>query len=178
MKRLKTFAAGHRELWKFIKFNISVLVTSALDIAVYMLILYVVFAPLNSSPLPQNAVLSILGIRYEGYLYSYLISTTAGYVAAYLINRKITFHSNVNPVYSSFLYLLLAVFNIFVSSWLGSAAGSFMAAADISNPVTEIISKFIIINIPTLWTYPAERYIIQIKRGTFGRKANDHCNRS
>ncbi len=175
-KRIKLFAAKHGELWKFIKFNFTVIVTSALDISVYLVLLYLVFAPLNSQPLPESEILSFLGIRYKGYLYSYLISTTAGYVAAYLMNRKITFHSNVNPAYSSFLYLLLAVFNILFSSWFGSAAGAFMLRCSISNPVTEIIAKFIIINIPTLWTYPLERYIIQIKRGSFRRKANDNCN--
>ena len=33
-----------------------------------------------------------------------------------------------------------------------------------SNPITEAASKFIIINIPTLWTYPLERYVIQINK--------------
>lgn len=176
LRRFRSFAAKHRELWKFIKFNFTVIVTSALDICVYLVLLYLVFAPLNSQPLPDSEILSFLGIRYKGYLYSYLISTAAGYVAAYLMNRKITFHSNVNPAYSSFLYLLLALFNILFSSWFGSIAGAFMLRYSISNPLTEIISKFIIINIPTLWTYPLERYIIQIKRGTFRRKVNGNSN--
>ncbi|MGN0459027.1 MAG: hypothetical protein ACI4IL_08665 [Eubacterium sp.] len=154
----------HPELWKFVKFNICVLITSALDIAVYLILLYFVFSSLNSERLPDNALLSLLGIKYKGYLFSYLISTAAGYVAAYLINRKITFHSNINPAYSSTLYFILAIINILISSWIGGVFGSFMMARSISNPVTEIISKFIIINIPTIWTYPIERYIIQIKK--------------
>ena len=165
LKWLKTFAGKHAELWKFIKFNITVIITSALDICVYMVLLYYVFAPLNTQPLPESELLSFLGIRYKGYLFSYLISTTAGYVAAYIMNRKLTFHSDVNPVYSSVLYFLLALVNILVSSWLGSIAGTFMTKYSLSNPITEILSKFIIINIPTIWTYPLERYIIQIKRG-------------
>lgn len=154
----------HPELWKFIKFNISVIITSALDILTYLFLLYFVFEPLNTVELPDNAILSLLGIRYKGYLYSYLISTSIGYIAAYLINRKITFHSNINPAYSSTLYFVLAVFNILISSYIGGVFGSFMLAENISNPITEIISKFIIINIPTIWTYPIERYIIQINK--------------
>ena len=154
----------HPELWKFIKFNISVIITSALDILTYLFLLYFVFEPLNTVELPDNAILSLLGIRYKGYLYSYLISTSIGYIAAYLINRKITFHSNINPAYSSTLYFVLAVFNIVISSYIGGIFGSFMLAKNISNPVTEIISKFVIINIPTIWTYPIERYIIQINK--------------
>ena len=154
----------HPELWKFIKFNITVIITSALDIITYLILIYFVFKSQCSVELPQNALLSLLGIRYKGYLFSYLISTGVGYIAAYLINRKITFHSNINPVYSSTLYFVLAIVNILISSWIGGVFGSFMVERDISNPLTEIISKFIIINIPTLWTYPIERYIIQIKK--------------
>lgn len=158
------FANKHPEMWKFIKFNISVLITSALDIISYLLLLYFVFDSLNNQPLPNNGLLSLLGIKYKGYLFSYLISTSVGYIAAYLINRKITFHSNINPVYSSVMYFILSVSNILISSWIGGVFGSFMTAKSISNPLTEIVSKFIIINIPTIWTYPIERYIIQIHK--------------
>ena len=175
-KKINKFASEHRELWKFVKFNFTVIVTSLLDICVYLVLLYWVFKPLNSQSLPQNELLSFLGIRYKGYLYAYLVSTTAGYAAAYLMNRKFTFHSDIHPAYSSFLYFLLAVFNILFSSWFGSVVGSFMLRYSLSNPFTEIISKFVIINIPTLWTYPIERYIIQIRRGSFRRKANGNCN--
>lgn len=154
----------HPELWKFIKFNITVVLTSALDILTYLLLLYFVFAEYNSTELKENALLSLLGIRYKGYLYSYLISTTVGYVAAYIINRKITFRSDVSVAYSSVMYFILAVFNILVSSYIGGVFGSFIASNELSNPLVEIVSKFIIINIPTLWTYPLERYVIQIKK--------------
>lgn len=154
----------HPELWKFIKFNITVVLTSALDILTYLFLLYFVFAEYNSTELKENALLSLLGIRYKGYLYSYLISTTVGYVAAYIINRKITFRSDVSVAYSSVMYFILAVFNILVSSYIGGVFGSFIASNELSNPLVEIVSKFIIINIPTIWTYPLERYVIQIKR--------------
>lgn len=129
-----------------------------------MLLLYVVFKNQNNTPLPDSALLSLLGIKYKGYLYSYLISTSIGYIAAYLINRKVTFKSNINPLYSSVLYAALAIFNILVSSYLGGIFGTFITAHDISSPIVEIVSKFIIINIPTIWTYPLERYIIQINK--------------
>lgn len=158
------FVKKHVELWKFIKFNISVLVTSAIDILSYLVLLYFVFKSSNGVELGDNALLSLLGIRYKGYLYSYLISTALGYISAYLINRRVTFHSDVNPLYSSVLYIVLAVFNILVSSYIGSVFGTYMSIHNMSNPITEIISKFVIINIPTLWTYPLERYVIQINK--------------
>lgn len=158
------FVKKHAELWKFIKFNISVLVTSAIDILSYLVLLYFVFKSCNGVELGDNALLSLLGIRYKGYLYSYLISTALGYISAYLINRRVTFHSDVNPLYSSVLYIVLAVFNILVSSYIGSVFGTYMSIHNMSNPITEIISKFVIINIPTVWTYPLERYVIQINK--------------
>lgn len=152
------------ELHKFIKFNICVIVTSALDVLCYIFLLYIVFKKYNDTPLPDSALLSFLGIRYRGYLYAYLISTSIGYAAAYLINRKITFKSNINPIYSSALYFIMAVFNIIISSYIGGAFGTFIKARELSSPIIEIISKLIIINIPTIWTYPLERYIIQIRK--------------
>ena len=121
----------HPELWKFIKFNITVVLTSALDILTYLFLLYFVFAEYNSTELKENALLSLLGIRYKGYLYSYLISTTIGYIAAYIINRKITFHSDINVAYSSVMYFILAVFNILVSSYIGGVFGSFIASNEL-----------------------------------------------
>lgn len=163
-ERLEKFTLEYPELWKFIKFNICVIVTSALDICSYLFLLYVVFKNQNSTPLPESQLLSLLGIRYKGYLFAYLISTTLGYAAAFLINRKITFHANINVVGSSVMYFALAVFNILVSSWIGSVFGAYTAEHSLSSPLLEIVSKFVIINIPTLWTYPLERFVIQRKK--------------
>lgn len=152
------------ELWKFIKFNISVIVTSVLDVVTYLVLIYTVFKSQCNAQLPDSALLSLLGIKYRGYLYAYIISTSVGYIAAYIINRKITFESNVNPLYSSVLYFILALVNILVSSWIGGIFGSVMVSRGINTPLMQIASKFIIINIPTLWTYPLERYVIQIRK--------------
>mgnify|MGYP002619631370 FL=1 len=152
------------ELWKFIKFNISVIVTSVLDVVTYLVLIYTVFKSQCDAQLPDSALLSLLGIKYRGYLYAYIISTSVGYIAAYIINRKITFESNVNPLYSSVLYFILALVNILISSWIGGIFGSVMVSRGINTPLMQIASKFIIINIPTLWTYPLERYVIQIRK--------------
>ena len=57
------FCSKHPELWKFIKFNITVIVTSALDIISYLIFLYIVFAKYNTTPLQGNSILSFLGIQ-------------------------------------------------------------------------------------------------------------------
>lgn len=161
MEKLK-----HRypELWKFIKFNFTLIVTSALDLIIYTFLFYCVFTRFNEVPIKDNAFLSFLGIHYKGYLYAYGISTTLGYVAAYLMNRKLTFHSDVNPVGSSIQYAIMAFATIIFSTWLGGVVGTFMQEHSISNPFTELLAKFIVINIPTIWTYPLERFVIQRKK--------------
>lgn len=159
-----TFSSRHPELWKFIKFNICIVVTTALDIGIYMFLQYCVFDSLNAVPVTDSAFLRFLRIEYKGYLYSYAISTSVGYIAAYLINRKITFRSDVNPVLSSVLYFIMVVFTIIFDTWLGGVVGTVMQNNGWSTPLTEMIVKCVVINIPTIWTYPLERYVIQRQR--------------
>ena len=185
-----TFAVRHPEWWKFIKFNICIVdpeagprgpvevgtpveggveagepvVTTALDVSIYLFLQYFVFDELNAVPVTDNALLRFLRIEYRGYLYSYAISTTAGYVAAYLINRKLTFHSDVNATLSSFLYVIMVVFTILFDTWLGGVVGTIMQNNGWSTPVTELLMKCLIINVPTIWTYPLERFVIQRQR--------------
>ena len=45
-------------------------------------------------------MLHFLGIQYKGYMYSYAISAVIGYAAAYIMNRKLTFQADANPVLS------------------------------------------------------------------------------
>ena len=159
-----TFAVRHPEWWKFIKFNICIVVTTALDVSIYLFLQYFVFDELNAVPVTDNALLRFLRIEYRGYLYSYAISTTAGYVAAYLINRKLTFHSDVNAALSGFLYVIMVVFTILFDTWLGGVVGTIMQNNGWSTPVTELLMKCLIINVPTIWTYPLERFVIQRQR--------------
>ncbi len=42
--------------------------------------------------------------------------------------------------------------------------GTYITSHGMSSPTIEMVSKFVIINIPTIWTYPMERYIIQINK--------------
>ena len=72
------FAERHPEWWKFIKFNLCIVVTTALDVGIYLILQYYVFDSLNAVPVTDNALLRFLRIEYQGYLYSYAISTTVG----------------------------------------------------------------------------------------------------
>ncbi len=164
MKKILKTLRRKPEVWKFVKFNISVIITTLADVITYAILLYCVFKSLNNVPVTTNKLLLFLGIKYKGYLYSYILSTSFGYTLAYIINRKVTFHSDITPIFSFTLYFILSLCNIFFSTWLGSVAGTFVKYYNISTPVIEILLKIIIINIPMIWSYPIERFIIQRKK--------------
>ena len=157
-------SAKKSELWKFLKFNICVVVTSVLDIVSYMFMLYVVFKSQCNTPLPESALLSLLGIRYKGYLYSYAISATIGYAAAYVMNRKLTFQADNNPVFSTVVYVIMVVGTILFNTWFGAYLGTIIKNNGWDNAVVEMIVKVIVMTVPTLWTYPLNRFVIHRKR--------------
>lgn len=100
-EKIIKFVNKHAEIWKFIKFTFTGASTSVLELAVFWVLQYVVFKSLNEVPVTDNAVLSFLGIEYKGYMYSYFISAVIGYAAAYIMNRKLTFKADANPVLST-----------------------------------------------------------------------------
>uniref|UniRef100_UPI003FEEAB49 hypothetical protein n=1 Tax=Eubacterium sp. TaxID=142586 RepID=UPI003FEEAB49 len=106
-EKFKSFITKHSEIWKFVKFTFTGASTSVLELAVFALLQYVVFKNLNNVPVTDNAVLSFLKIEYKGYLYSYSISAIIGYAAAYIMNRKLTFKADVNPVFSTVAYAVM-----------------------------------------------------------------------
>lgn len=114
------FVNKHAEIWKFIKFTFTGASTSVLELAVFWVLQYVVFKSLNEVPVTDNAVLSFLGIEYKGYMYSYFISAVIGYAAAYIMNRKLTFKADANPILSTVLYTIMVICTITFNTWFGS----------------------------------------------------------
>lgn len=104
--KCRVFITKHSEIWKFIKFTFTGASTSVLEMAVFAVLQYGVFKSLNTVPVTDNGVLSFLGIEYEGCMYSYFISAVIGYAAAYIMNRKLTFKADANPVFSTVIYTI------------------------------------------------------------------------
>ena len=100
----------------------------------------------------------------KGYLYTYLISTTVGYGIAFILNRKITFKADVNPTLSMILYAIMVVFTIFANGWIGSAMTTFAQGHNLTGGFWDMVIKLIGMAIPTLWTYPCNRFIIHRKK--------------
>ena len=123
-ENITEFVNKHAEIWKFIKFTFTGASTSVLELAVFWLLQYVIFKSLNEVPVTDNQVLSFLGIEYKGYMYSYFISAVIGYAAAYVMNRKLTFKADANPVLSTILYIIMVVCTIAFNTWFGSFLGT------------------------------------------------------
>lgn len=158
----KNFTEKHRELWKFIKFTMAGTGSSIIELIVHMLLINFVFYAISDITIDNNT-LNFLGIRYAGYLYSFLISTTVGYSIAFIINRKVTFKADANPTLSIFLYIILVIFTIVANTWIGSALSILSVNNEWGN-IGDLIIKVLVMIIPTLWTYPTNRFIIHRKK--------------
>ena len=163
-KKSNSFTQKHSELWKFIKFTFTGASTSILEMAVFALLQYVVFRSLNETPVTDNPVLAFLGIQYKGYMYAYFLSAVAGYTASYIMNRKITFHADANIVLSTILYVLMVVFTVFFNTWFGSFLSTLIKNHGYENVWTVMLTKFLVMSVSFLWTYPLQRFVIHRKR--------------
>lgn len=163
-EKLKAFTEKHAEIWKFIKFTFTGVSTSVLELGVFMFLQYVVFRSMNETPVTDNPVLSFLGIEYMGYMYSYFISATIGYAAAYIMNRKLTFKADANPVLSTVLYIIMVVCTIAFNTWFGAFLGTLITNSGHNNAFVEMLTKIVVMTVPTLWTYPLNRFVIHRKK--------------
>lgn len=158
------FLNKHAEIWKFVKFTFTGASTSVLELAVFWLLQYVIFKSLNEVPVTDNAILSFLGIEYKGYMYSYFISAVIGYAAAYVMNRKLTFKADANPVLSTILYTIMVVCTITFNTWFGSFLGTLIKNSGYDSVFIVLLTKLVVMTVPTLWTYPLNRFVIHRKK--------------
>ncbi len=161
----KQWTEKHAEIWKFIKFCIAGGGSSVIELIVHMVLLNTVFAAMTTQEI-TNPTLNMIGINSKGYLFTYLISTTVGYAIAFILNRKVTFKADANPALSMVLYFIMVVFTIFANGWIGSVMQTFAADHNLTGNIWDLIFKVIGMIIPTLWTYPCNRFIIHRKKKT------------
>lgn len=151
------------EIWKFVKFMIAGGGSSAVELVVHMVLLGTVFASLTAEPV-TNKLLQFLNMESKGYTYAYFISTTVGYAIAFVLNRKFTFHADSNPTVSALIYAGMVVFTIFANTWIGTVISDLIMAKGWESTATDIIVKLVVMAIPTLWTYPMNRFVIHRKK--------------
>ena len=163
---MSNFTEKHAELWKFIKFSSVGASSTLVEMGVFYLLQYVVFKSILHDPLPENAVLNLLKLTQgKGYLYAYIISTTIGYAIAFVLNRKTTFKADSNVALSTTLYVLMVVFTIFATAYLGTQFQLIMANHGYQ-ALGDAIGKPLAAGIATVWTYPLNRFVIHRHKKT------------
>lgn len=161
--KISAFLEKHAETWKFIKFMVAGGASSVIELIVHMILLETVFKSLKAVPI-TNEILNMINIDSKGYLYTYLISTAVGYTIAFILNRKVTFKADSNPTLSIILYIIMVVGTIFANGWIGSALSSFAVQNGFDTFFGELVIKIVCMAIPTLWTYPLNRFVIHRKK--------------
>ena len=163
---MSNFTEKHAELWKFIKFSLVGASSTLVEMGVFYLLQYVVFKSILHDPLPENAVLNLLKLTQgKGYLYAYIISTTIGYAIAFVLNRKTTFKADSNVALSTTLYVLMVVFTIFATAYLGTQFQLIMANHGYQ-ALGDAIGKPLAAGIATVCTYPLNRFVIHRHKKT------------
>lgn len=163
-EKITAFTEKHKEIWKFIKFAFTGASTSILEMAVYAVLQYGIFRSLQGVPVENSPVLEFLGIEYKGYMYSYFISAVIGYAAAFIMNRKLTFKSDANPVASSIMYAVMVICTITFNTWFGAFLGTWITRNGWNNFWVDMLVKLIVMTVPTIWTYPLSRFVIHRKK--------------
>ncbi len=155
----KGFTEKYPELWKFIKFSIAGVLSTIVELAVYYILIYVVFRDTPKEPY------KFLIFEYDGigYMWAFLVSTTIGYAIAFVINRKTTFHADSNPVFSIAIYILMVIFTIFATTWIGIQLIDWATAAGHAG-LGESLSKPFVALLATAWSYPINRFVIHRKK--------------
>ena len=160
MAKENSFIQKHQEVWKFIKFTFTGLSTTLIYYAVYYLLYYMILKSLNTVPVTDNAVLSFLGIQYKGDMYEFFIASCISYIASYIMNRKMTFHSDSNLLLSTILYVIMVVLTVTFSTWFGAFMMSWVRNHNHENFWVVTLVNLIVILVPFLWTYPLQRFVI------------------
>lgn len=157
------FTQKYAELWKFIKFTLVGFSSTLVELAVFYLLQYVVFKNIAHAPMPDNGFfkfLTSIGLAEGlGIFYAYVISTTIGYIIAFILNRKTTFKADSNVVLSTILYIIMVIFTIIATAWIGTKFQAFMVEHNLK-ALGDIITKPLVATLATAWTYPLNRFVI------------------
>lgn len=190
-KAKPSFTEKYKELWKFIKFSIAGASSTLVEMGVFYLLQYVVFKSILNAQIPTTwpqwlqSLLELLKLTEgTGYLYAYIISTTIGYAIAFVLNRKMTFHADSNVARSTILYILMVIFTIIATAYIGTQyqlwfADSVRAENHFLFSWTyrdfgDATGKIVAATAATAWTYPLNRFVIHRHKKTTDEAVEDN----
>lgn len=174
--KFKQFTEKHDELWKFIKFTFAGVFSTLVELGVYYVLLYTVFKNIKGESI---SILGLPALTWDakGVFFSFVISTTVGYIIAFLINRKTTFASDSNVVVSAILYVIMVIGTILATAMIGAKFKDFTLAKAAADGISEVaqarwisigdnLGKPLAAALATAWTYPINRFVIHRHRKT------------
>lgn len=151
------FTEKYAELWKFIKFTFAGISSTLVELAVFYILKATVFKNMIGDKIV--IIKDTLEWDAKGIFWAFVISTTIGYIIAFILNRKTTFKADSNVVLSSILYALMVIFTIFATAMIGSwfkdyftGRGYVWIADNLGKPLAAALA--------TVWTYPLNRFVI------------------
>jgi len=158
--------AKHPELWKILKWMAVGFIANVPELGVYMLCLHLfrnvaslgVFG-FMAKIVPENDKYGLATV-----IYAYMISTVVGYVIAFILNRKATFHADSNMALSTFFYVLMVCLIIYTNGIIGPLISSLVGRLPLPMSVTEPASKFLCMMAAGLWSYPINRFVVHRKK--------------
>ena len=166
-----SFTQKHAELWKFIKFSIAGFSSTLIELAVYYILLYTAFKNVKGDPID---IAGLLHYDAKGVFWAFVISTTIGYIIAFILNRKTTFKADSNVALSATLYTIMVIFTIFATAWIGAVIKDFCVSKALAATAEAAVSRWNFIGdnlgkpfaatVATAWTYPLNRFVIHRKK--------------
>lgn len=69
-------------------------------------------------------------------------------------------------MFSTVMYIIMVVFTILFNTWFGAYLGTVVRNNGWDNAFVEMIMKLIVMTVPTIWTYPLNRFVIHRKHET------------
>ncbi|MDD6062807.1 MAG: hypothetical protein PUB99_09365 [Oscillospiraceae bacterium] len=170
-KKENSFTQKHAELWKFIKFSFAGMFSTLVELGVYYVLLYTVFKNIKGDPID---ILGLLHYDAKGVFWAFVISTTIGYIIAFIMNRKTTFNADSNVAVSAILYTLMVIFTIFATAWIGAKIKDYSTMKAAAAAAENIAARWEFVGnnlgkpfaaaVATCWTYPLNRFVIHRKR--------------
>ena len=62
------------------------------------------------------------------------------------------------------MYAIMVVCTIIFNTWFGAFLGTLIKNSGRSNALIELLTKVVVMTVPTLWTYPLNRFVIHRKK--------------
>ncbi len=157
------------QLWQVIKFTLASCCSGLTEFVVMFLLCNIILVPLS------GLEFNFLFFKYDGSdvnsgvnaMIAYLVSTTVGNMISFVINRKKTFKSATNPTFSVVATLVMIVFIICVSTYVGpefqgwiSSLLNGMQNESLKNTLVTLISKSVICCITFVFVFLMDKFVI------------------